>query len=222
MIGLAEADRLAPPATEQCDQSVGEIERAARIADLIVDDGKFIALARKPHDGLDEIVTERAVEPGGADDQMIGRGGANLLLADQLAPPVGAGRSGRVVLAIGALADAIEDIIGRDVDDRNTALAGDAGQGAGGIAVEPHREVGLVLGLVDVGKSGRIDDHSGRDPVDRAGKRLGAPEIEFGSSGEDRFEPVDRRRLPGERKRQLTVTSGDEQFHAAVPSRSPR
>src|SRR5208282_5343669 len=80
------------------------------------------------------------------------------LFTGKLARPVDAERSNRIALHVGPLLAAVEDIIGRDVKERNGRLG--AGRGEIGRAVAVDREGGLALAfrLVDLRVSRGIDD----------------------------------------------------------------
>ena len=83
---------------------------------------------------------------------------ANLALAGELRAPVCAERAGGIVFAPGPVAAAIEDIVGRNMQEGQAALCRRGGHGAGRVAVDARRQVFFFLGLVDGGIGGGVDN----------------------------------------------------------------
>ena len=111
----------------------GEVGRIGRIALLVVDDLDRVAGAGEMQHRLDEVRAARAVEPGGAQDGVIGIGGADGGFASELGAAIGGARLGCVVLAVRAGLAAAEDVVGRDMDERQATVAAATAPGATGV-----------------------------------------------------------------------------------------
>ena len=107
------------------DDAVGDVERARRRAVLIRHDRDLVAVARQAQHRFDEILAERAVDPGGAQDDVVAQlPRATACSPASLVAPVDPERPDRIVLAVGAGHGAVEDVIGRDMDHRNARRRG--------------------------------------------------------------------------------------------------
>ena len=90
-----------------------------------------------------------------------GRRGTDGALARLLAGAIDRGGIDGILLDIGAALAAVEDIVGRDMDQgRPDGLAG-LGQRRRPIAIDGEGELGLALGLVDGGIGGGVDHQIG-------------------------------------------------------------
>ena len=90
-----------------------------------------------------------------------GRRRADGALARLLAGAIDRGGIDGILLDIGAALAAVEDIVGRDMDQgRADGLAG-FGQGRRPVAIDGEGELGLALGLVDGGVGGGVDHQIG-------------------------------------------------------------
>lgn len=117
---------------------VGDVERGCRIAPLIGDDRDLVAVTGQPQHRLDEVLAEGAVDPGRAQDEVARVGRRHGRFAGELGGAVDAERRGRVGFDIGAVPGAVEDIVGRQVDDGNAEPRRGFGHLAG--AGRVHRE----------------------------------------------------------------------------------
>jgi hypothetical protein len=95
-------------------------------------------------------------------------GGEYRLLTAALRAAIGAERVRGVRLGIvfGGRLPAVEDIVGREVDEGDVETCRGAGHGGGTIAVDDEGAVRLVLGLVDGCVGGGIDDEVGPGRAD--------------------------------------------------------
>src|ERR1700730_11214958 len=93
--------------------------------------------------------------------------GAHRILARELARPIDRQGTGAVVLAPGPPAGAVEHIIGREMDQRNSAPRRPARDGARSLAIDPKSDILLALGPIDSRIGGRGDDKIGRDWAER-------------------------------------------------------
>src|SRR6185369_2238615 len=108
-----------------------EIERVARAQHLIRHDPQRSTLASEAEHGLDEVALPRTLRTGEpeqsahAEDHGTVAALERQTLARELRLAVDAHRSGRVRLEVGRALGAVEDIVGREVDEpRPERLAG--------------------------------------------------------------------------------------------------
>ena len=110
---------------------------------------------------------------------------ANDPLTLGLAAAIGTERGHRIVLAIWRPLVAVEDIVGRNVDEGHVCRSGGRGKKRRSIAINAKRLLGLCLSLVDGGVSRRIDDRERRMITNRL------PDVIFGADiGDDRSKPA--------------------------------
>ena len=79
-----------------------------------------------------------------------------------LAAAIGAERSDRIILAIRRPLGAVEDIVGRNVDERHAGCGGGRSEKRRSIAIDAKRLLGFCLSLVDGGVSRGVDDRERR------------------------------------------------------------
>ena len=79
---------------------------------------------------------------------------------------------------------AVEDVIGRDVDDACADLAGGRGEVADGVAVDQEAAFGVALGAIDGGVGGAIDDVGVAAAADKVGDGVTVAEVEFVDVGQ--------------------------------------
>ena len=75
-----------------------------------------------------------------------------------LAEAIGTERSNRIVLAIWRPLGAVEDIVGRNMDEGHVGRRGGRGEKRRSIAIDAKRLLGFGLSLVDGGVGCRVDD----------------------------------------------------------------
>ena len=127
-----------------------------------------------------------AEQPGGADDRVrAGAARGDGALAGELRAPVGRARAGRVGLARRARRVAVEDVVGRDVDDGAPARPRRRRDVAGAVAVDRGRRRLLGLGAVDVGPGRAVDDRVGARVADRGADGLRVGDVEVGAGERD-------------------------------------
>src|SRR5260370_18050499 len=96
----------------------GDVAGAGRRADLVGDDPQDWALSGEPQHRLDEIAAVRAVDPGGAQDYVVGKSAAHGLIAGLLALTVNPQALHRIILSIGPLLGSFGVAICRPADQR--------------------------------------------------------------------------------------------------------
>ena len=140
----------------------GEMPGVGRAAALVVDDRDLVALGAEPEHRPDEVVPDRPEEPRGADDPRLAAGGR---LAVELRAAVGAERIRRVGLDVRLALRAVEDVVGREVDERHA----ERGRVLRAADVDRRRALRVVLGAVDVRPGRRVQDEL--DAAGAAGRR---------------------------------------------------
>ena len=185
-----------PPAT--CRTPVGaalgdldergrEVAGVRRAADLVVDDGDLVALGAEPQHRVDEVAAVRAEQPRGADDRGAAarprRRRARRRASSARRPS--AARSA-ASSAYGSARVAVEDVVGRDVDDERAGL-GRRGATLPAPAPLIGGRRGLVgLGAVDVGPGGAVDHRVGLASRDGGAHGVGVGDVEVGpGEGDD-------------------------------------
>jgi hypothetical protein len=170
----------------------GQMPNVGRAAALVVDHRNLGALGPEPEHRPDEVIARRPVEPGAADNPAV----ADQPLALEFRTAVGRDRSRLVRLEVGLALGAVEDVVGREVDDGRPELNNVVGSGN----IDSRGLIGLGLGTVDVGPGGRVEDEIGPVPeLDRSG------DIELGASSRVRL-----REDFGERTAELAARSRDQ------------
>jgi hypothetical protein len=150
---------------------------------LIVDDGRVdAALCQRQHGGHE--VPSIADHPRRAHDVVAGHGGDHLIGGGLGLPVHAEGRDG-VVLGVGARGGPVEDVIARDVDQRDAVLGGDARQSRGARDVDrPRRRTALrCLRRVDGGVGCGVDDRVVVAPAAGVGEGSGR-QVDVGAFGE--------------------------------------
>ena len=130
-------------------------------ADLIVHDAQLLALARQPQDGQQEILAAARIDPARPEDQAGPTCRLDGSLASELARPVYARRIRRVRLQVRLRLGAVEDVIGRIVDEQRTEPLRFLREHAGRDTVHRHGEFRLGFRLVHRRVGARIHDHVG-------------------------------------------------------------
>ena len=146
---------------DQADDAVGEVPGVGRRADLVADDEDLVLVAARRSIVSTKLGPPIAEQPGGADDEVALVGGRRRLLPGELGAAVGRERRGLVGLDVGRALGAVEDVVAGDVDDAGADRGGGGGDVAGAVAVDRHRGLLGLLGPVDVGPGGAVDDDVG-------------------------------------------------------------
>ena len=135
------------------------------------------------------------------------------LLAEQLGAAVDPGGVGRLLLGTGGVVEvAAENVVGRNVDEEPADLVHGDSKISDGRSVKQLGEGGIVLGLVDVGIGGAIDD--GLDMLVLHGLQhgVGVGDVELGDVGEE-VTVLGMLCDETELAAQLAVGSGDQDIH---------
>src|SRR4029077_285729 len=202
---------------DQPGQPVGEVPGVGGRGDLVADHRDLAHPFAQPQHRGDEVLAVDAEEAGGADDEVPLVGGRRRLLPGQLGARVGGERRGLVGLHIRRALLAVEDVVGGHVEHRGPDLT----RGGGGVARPGavDRE-GLVLGLlgtVDVGPGGAVDDQVGPLAVDLPAHRVGIADVHPGPIEADHVMPGVGRGND-EVAAQHPAGTGDQDLHRLFPA----
>ena len=97
---------------EEGQEGFSQVAGVGRRADLIADNAQLRLFGPETQHGLDEIVAERRIEPGGADDEAAAPAVANGVFTVALAPSVGRERMAPVGLPVAGSFPSVEHIFG--------------------------------------------------------------------------------------------------------------
>ena len=206
--GVEDAGELAAPAAvvepgHDRQDRAGEIGGSGGAAALIGDHPQPAGLARRCQHGADEILPRRRVHPGRSQHDRTGAAGEHRLLAGKLSAAIDAGRARGIGLDIGRTLGAVEDVVGRDMDERNAGIRAQGGQRRRAVAIGAGGRFGGGLGGIDRSPRGGID-HQPRRGGEGKRDRLRPVEVEIGPSGNDHIRPA------CERPRELAGAAGDQ------------
>jgi len=221
---------------DHIDEEAGQVKGVGGGADLVVDDADLVVGPADAEHGLDEVFAVFAEDPGDADDEVFVKEGGDGELSVQLGAAVDV--EGAVVLAVGLPgvgALAVKDVVGREVEHLGAGLFGGDGDVAGAAGVDggDFGDVVLVLGGVDGGPGGAVDDGVGAELIDGCGDGGGVSDVELdvgggGHGGAVGDAAVDRGDVganglvaPGDGfvdyiVAELAAHAGDENFHGGL------
>ena len=104
------------------------------------------------------------------------------LLARELGRAIDAGWPGGVGLKVGRTLVAVEHVVGANVDQRDAGLGAEPGKNGRAIAVGAGGGVRLLLGRVDGGPGGGVDDKGRLRRRESRADRLRAVEVQVGAA----------------------------------------
>jgi len=119
-------------------------------------------------------------------------GVAHGALAGLFAPRISALRIDRMVLPVRLARRAVEDVVGRDVDQRQMLRSGRCGDDSGAVAVHPERLHGVALGLVHGGVGRGVDDRGRLVRGDGGGDRRRVADVSLAVSQSHHGAPATR------------------------------
>lgn len=157
---------------EERQDGFSQVACVSRRADLVADNAQFRLFGTEAQHGLDEIVAERGIKPGGADDEAAAAAAAYSIFAVALAPAIGRQRMPPVGLPVAGSFPSIEHIFGGNVDQGGAVAESGAGQDAGARGIDEVAQAGFAFSCIYIGVGGTVDDGadvlSGKHPVDGA------------------------------------------------------
>ncbi len=188
--------------------------RRRRHADLVIDHAQAFPSTCLPCDGEEEVPAARRVDPAGAQDHAAATGTEDRLLARQLAGAVGVLRVWRIVLAVGRLLRAVEDIVRRVVHQQRAQSLRFLGEHAWGLGIDPRRQRFLRFGLVHRGMRGGVDDDAELRLAHHAADGVLVAKIQLGAAGGDHL--AQRRKGAFQFPADLAVAARQQDPHAKV------
>ena len=135
---------------EQRTRRLGQMPHERRGTPLVVDDRHLVLLGAQIEHRPNEVRAHPAEEPGRANDPAV----LHLALASELRAPVLRNRPRLVRLDIRLGLAAVEDIVGREIDDRSAQRSDISGS----LDVDTRCALGVSLGSVDIGPSRGVEN----------------------------------------------------------------
>ena len=149
---------FALPLANELGGNIGEQRGRGGYPPLVGDDTQAVAIGGQLEHGLGEVAAMGADDPAGTQDQVARVGGLQCQFPVALGQAVDALRVGGIVFDVGALLGAVEDVVGRVVDDEGTEPGGFFAENARRDGVDRGSAFLIALGLVDSRVGRRIDD----------------------------------------------------------------
>lgn len=109
------------------EQRSGDVDGGSRAAVLIRDDAQCRPFSSEPQHGLHEVCSKGAIDPGGAQDDVTRQRRADGTLTGLLAAAVDIDGADRVFFAIRFALSPVEDVIGRQVNQRGRRFSAGCG-----------------------------------------------------------------------------------------------
>ncbi len=176
-------------AIEQRERGLGQVLGAGGPSALIVHDFQGGPIARELGHGAYEVARPGRVKPARAHEQVLGTAAANGLFTRGLGAAIGAKRLQGRVHRVRLLGIAREHVVGAEVNQRNARALACLGQHSRRGCVSTHGRLLVLLGAVDVGVGGAIDESAPRLAKNRrdlgrlAGVEVGQIESLVGAGG---------------------------------------
>ena len=187
---------------DELARRLGQMPDVRRAAALVVDDGHLVPLPPEREHRQHEVLAPGREEPRGADDPAV----ADLALAFELRPPVDGLRAGRVRLDVRLALPPVEDVVGREVDDRRA----ERGDLARPLDVDAARSLLVRLSAVHVRERRRVEDEVGLR-LDRRAPDLRQRAAELAARARDQDPTVSRCERIGDSVLQRCRTRGSFQ-----------
>jgi hypothetical protein len=128
-------------------------------AELVGDDPELHLFCSKPRDGGQKVVAACPINPRRADNEMWAAGFAHGNLARKFARAVDRQGLGRIVFLPGAVAAAVEHVIGGQMNQWDGTCRGPARNNAWAFGIDRECQLALVFRPIDCRIGGGIDDH---------------------------------------------------------------
>ena len=135
-----------------------EVTGVGRRAYLVKNDTQFRFLLAQTNHRLDEVVSKSGVKPCGADNHRILTSVLYGLLAGQLGATIDTVGTDGISLNVRCVVSAVEHVVGGDLNHPTATLLYGCGQIARSHMVQQVAQFRILLGLVDSGVGGTIDD----------------------------------------------------------------
>jgi len=156
-----------------------DVLRAVRSANLIANHAQFFALRTKTQNREKEILATGCINPRHPENEVGHLGLANGQFPGKFGLAVGVERVWGVGLYVRFAFRAIENVIGRVVDQNRTDLMGFVGKNSGSRCVDGVGDGGFGFCLIDDGVGCSIDDQLRTDVTNDAANLLDIAEIQI-------------------------------------------
>ena len=156
---------------------IGDQRGRRRCTDLVGHHPQRIALGAHAQHGAQEVRAVRGIHPRRAKDQMAATGRTHRVLAIALARAIHAQRCGRLVLAVGRAALAVEHVVGGVVHERHAMRRTPARDHAWCLRVGGEGRIDVLFGAINSGVSRRIDHYQWLHAVQQCRQAVGLAEI---------------------------------------------
>src|SRR5450756_6839 len=160
--GLALAGDVVGPDGAALDEEhrlLDDLRSTGGTHDLIVRESKGRARLRSPHNRCHRAVAVRTVDIGDPQDQAVGVGAPDGLLAHELGASVPVDGVGGVPFSIGMVRCAVKDVVGAEVHNLGRYPVGGVRHVARTQDIDAVRLVTFLLAYVHAGLGGTVDDH---------------------------------------------------------------
>ena len=152
---------------------VGEEGGSGGCAELVGDDTELVSVGSETEDGFDEVFPVRADDPACAENEVVSTTGCEGFFAFELGFAIDSKRIRGVLFAVGGGFCAIEDIVGRIVDNESAELGGFFAEDAGSGGIDGTRQIRLGLGFINRRVSASAEDHFRPGRADGGADRVG-------------------------------------------------
>src|SRR4029450_12491717 len=124
---------------------------------LVRDDAQLVPGAREMENGLEEIVTEFAIDPSRAQNHVAAQAVSDRFFAGELSPPVDIDRAGGVGFGVGAWFGALKQVASRSMEERGASRGASLSQQGRSQLVALAGRIEVGFGKIDLGIASRID-----------------------------------------------------------------
>ena len=196
------------------ENAVSDVKRIGRRAELVGHHGNFRALVRQRQHGADEVLPKRAVDPGGAENDVVGLSRRDCPLTGQLASPVDVHRIDRIAFDVRTIESAVENIVGRQLNDRYFQARSGGGDRLGPAMVDGEGKLGLRFREIHSGERGGVDHEVGLKDRESCRNCLRARKIDIRTRERQDFHSS-RASALDQRTRNLSLATCDGDPHSA-------
>ena len=162
-----------------------EVPGIGRSSDLVEDHVQRLPFGRQPQHRFQKIVPECRIEPCRAQDQVTASRCLDGLFPGELRASIDAQRRGRGLLGVGCVGCSVEDVVGRNVDQRGSRGGCRRREVCRGEAVQAVGRRLVLLGALHIGVGRAVDDRFGAGLLRGPEDGPGVGDVEFRHVGED-------------------------------------
>ena len=170
---------------DQPDDGVRQVARPRRLSDLVGHDVEGVTVLGELQHRRDEVASVRSVEPCRAHDERVGVRGTNGPFSGRLGASVGRLRGLRVLDIVRFLGAAVEDVVGRDVDELGIRGLRGSSDVERTRPIECERRGLVALSGIDGRVRSTVDDDVRRVIADDALHRLQLGDVASGGAERD-------------------------------------